>query len=104
MTRPDVDQALNIWQQDMQRKGDSVTGPMLVEKHAWLEVLFSVPAEERLHGTGWLKSFKRAYVIFFNHFIYSHNVTSSSYKLKEHRRHQENMYFQKIPAQCRQSA
>ncbi|KAE9397274.1 hypothetical protein BT96DRAFT_755409, partial [Gymnopus androsaceus JB14] len=52
VTRLDVDEALNIWQQDMNRKGELVTGPMLVEKCAWLEVLFDVPIKERLKGIG----------------------------------------------------
>lgn len=62
VTRPDVDEALNIWQQDMARKGDSVTGPMLMKKRQRFEELFNVPEEERLEGQGWLTSFKKAYV------------------------------------------
>ncbi|KAE9401746.1 hypothetical protein BT96DRAFT_991903 [Gymnopus androsaceus JB14] len=50
VTRLDVDEALNSWQQDMNCKGELVTGPMLVEKRAWLEVLFDVPIKERTEG------------------------------------------------------
>lgn len=60
VTCPDVEEALFLWQQDMQRKNESVNGLMLVAKQRRFEELFQVPEDERLTGTGWLTSFKTA--------------------------------------------
>jgi hypothetical protein len=64
VTRPDVDKAISIWQQDMERKGETVSGPMLMEKRQRFEDMFEVPDEERLKGQGWIASFKTACVWF----------------------------------------
>lgn len=66
VTCPEVDQALRLWQQDMQNKGEVVTGPMLVEKRKRFEELLNVSEEDRLTGVGWLTSFKRTYVSLFD--------------------------------------
>jgi hypothetical protein len=47
VTRPDVDEALHLWQQDMERKGETVSGPMLIEKRKRFEIALNVPEEER---------------------------------------------------------
>ncbi|KAL0564111.1 hypothetical protein V5O48_017943 [Marasmius crinis-equi] len=61
VTRPDVNQALALWQDYMEGKQETVTGPMLIEKRKRFEVMFDVPEDKRLKGTGWLASFKEAY-------------------------------------------
>ncbi|KAJ8091207.1 hypothetical protein PM082_004183 [Marasmius tenuissimus] len=45
----------------MEKKGDSVTRPMLIEKRKRFKMLFNVPDDKKLKGTGWLISFKAAY-------------------------------------------
>ncbi|KAJ7585961.1 hypothetical protein C8J56DRAFT_723414, partial [Mycena floridula] len=52
VTRPDVDEALHLWQQDMERKGETVSGPMLIEKCKRFEIALGVPEEECLKGQG----------------------------------------------------
>lgn len=72
VTHPDVEEALYLWHQSQFQRGNSVTGPMLIEKRKRLEHLFDVPQEERLTGGGWLASYKKAYVyIFFSVYPFS---------------------------------
>jgi Tc5 transposase DNA-binding domain len=71
VTRPDVEKALVVWVQQMENKGEMVSGPMLQAKQARFEDEFDVPERERLPGDGWVASFCKAY------------------KLREHRRHGE---------------
>jgi hypothetical protein len=56
--QPNIDQALWMWQMQMQAKGKSTTGPMLMEKQARFEAAMQVPKEERLKGLGWISSWK----------------------------------------------
>ncbi|KIJ52173.1 hypothetical protein M422DRAFT_243772 [Sphaerobolus stellatus SS14] len=71
VTRPDVKKALYLWVKQMEVKGETVSGPMLLTKCGRFENAFDVPEEERLTGDGWLTPFCRAY------------------KIKEQRRHGE---------------
>ena len=71
VTRPDVERALFLWHKHMEEKGEIVNGPMFVAKREWFEMLFDVPENERLIGSGWVPSFCKAY------------------KIKERRRHGE---------------
>jgi hypothetical protein len=57
---PEVDMALYKWCHQMEAKGETYTGPMLMEKRARLEELFKIPTEKRLEGNGWIASFKQA--------------------------------------------
>ena len=57
VTRPDVDQALWLWVQRLNQKGETVNGPMLMAKRGWFENTMDVPEDERLCGTGWIHSF-----------------------------------------------
>ena len=57
VTRPDVDRALWLWVQQMNRKGDVVNGPMLMAKREVFEKAVDVPEDERLPGPGWIQSF-----------------------------------------------
>ena len=61
VTRPDVEEALVKWVQQMENKNEHVTGAMLQEKRLRFENLLEVPEEERLTGEGWVMSFKKAY-------------------------------------------
>ncbi|KAF5313799.1 hypothetical protein D9758_019031 [Tetrapyrgos nigripes] len=61
VTRPDVERCLVIWVESMENRGETVTGPMLSEKRRRIEEMLKVPDEERLKGSGWLTSFKKAY-------------------------------------------
>ncbi|THU93936.1 DDE-domain-containing protein [Dendrothele bispora CBS 962.96] len=61
VTRPDVEEALWLWVQKMEKKNEIVTGPMLMEKRKRFEELLHVPEVERLNGTGWITSFKQTY-------------------------------------------
>ncbi|KAF9218622.1 DDE-domain-containing protein [Gyrodon lividus] len=53
VTRPD----------QMENKGETVSGPMLWEKQSRFEEEFNVPENERLPGDGWIASFCKAYGI-----------------------------------------
>ena len=61
VTRPDVEEALVQWVQQMENKSEHVTGTMLQEKRRRFENLLEVPENERLTGEGWVTSFKKAY-------------------------------------------
>lgn len=65
VTRPDVEQALVIWTRQMEAKGESYTGPMLLEKRKRFEKEFDVPEDERLSGAGWVQSFCKTCVLLF---------------------------------------
>lgn len=54
VTRPDVEEALVKWVQQMENKNEHVTGAMLQEKRLRFENLLEVPEEERLTGEGWV--------------------------------------------------
>ncbi|KAJ7867872.1 hypothetical protein B0H14DRAFT_2346770 [Mycena olivaceomarginata] len=43
VTRPDVERGLVLWVQQMEGKGETVTGDMLIEKRRRLENAFNVP-------------------------------------------------------------
>ena len=47
----------------MEEKGESVTGPMLCEKHKQFEELMNIPEEQRFTGDGWIYPFCKAYKI-----------------------------------------
>ncbi len=57
VTRPDVDHALWLWVQKMERKGEIVNGRMLLAKREVYEKALEVPEDERLPGPGWIQSF-----------------------------------------------
>jgi hypothetical protein len=71
VTRPDIERALILWIAHMQENKETVTGPMLQEKHKGFEEMLNVLENERLSGEGWVQSFCK------------------TYKLKEYRRHGE---------------
>ncbi|KAJ7200987.1 hypothetical protein B0H12DRAFT_976474, partial [Mycena haematopus] len=52
VTSPEVDRALGLWAQDMERKRQTVTCPMLIEKRKRFEVALNIPEEQRLNGAG----------------------------------------------------
>ena len=60
--QPDVEEALWLWVQHMEQKQETVTGAMLVERHAQFEDALNVPEEERLQGEGWVQKFLQTWV------------------------------------------
>ena len=63
VTQPNVERALVLWVKHMEKKGETINGPMLQEKQQRYENDFNVPEIERLHGNGWLASFCKTYKI-----------------------------------------
>lgn len=61
VTRPDVEQAIVLWVQHMEHKGEIVTTHMLCEKWKRFENEFDVPEKEILFGEAWVQSFCKAY-------------------------------------------
>jgi hypothetical protein len=59
VTNPDVDHALYLWVKCMEAKSEIMTGNMLCTKRRFFEQELGVPEEARLHGEGWLASFKK---------------------------------------------
>lgn len=57
VTNPKVERALVLWVRSMEQKGETVNGPMLVEKRQRFEEALKVPEVERLPGNGWVASF-----------------------------------------------
>jgi hypothetical protein len=58
VTRPDVEKALVVWFRAMESKGETVSGPMLMEKRKRFEAEFKVPEKERIaERGGWVASF-----------------------------------------------
>ena len=57
VTRPDVDHALWLWVQQMDWKGETVNGGMLVAKREAFEKALEVPEDKRLLGPGWIQPF-----------------------------------------------
>ncbi|KIK75163.1 hypothetical protein PAXRUDRAFT_173563 [Paxillus rubicundulus Ve08.2h10] len=74
VTRPDVECALVLWVQDMEQRGETVSGPMLREKRKRFENKFQVPETERLLGESWVQSFCKTYNI---HEIRRHGEAAS---------------------------
>lgn len=60
VTRSDVERALVLWMRSMEQKGETVNGPMLVEKRKRFEQEFKVPDNQCLNGTGWVAPFCKA--------------------------------------------
>ena len=52
VTRPDVDRALWLWVQHMERKREVINSAMLVAKQAVFEEALDVPEDGRLTGPG----------------------------------------------------
>jgi hypothetical protein len=52
-----------LWVQDMEQRGETVSGPMLREKRRRFEDKFQVPETERLLGESWVQSFCKTYKI-----------------------------------------
>ena len=50
VTCPDVERALILWVHHMEEKGETVSGPMLLEKRKTFEEMLQVPEDERLRG------------------------------------------------------
>ena len=84
VTRPDVERALVLWVKHMEKKRETVNGPMLRVKREKFEAEFGVPENERLRGDGWVASFCKAY------------------KIKEYRRHGEadSVDLAAVAAEC----
>jgi Tc5 transposase DNA-binding domain len=61
VTRPDVEKAIVLWFQSMEKRGETVTGPMLQTKCQMFEERLGVPDKERMLGDGWIASFCKAY-------------------------------------------
>ena len=64
VTRPDVDQALWLWVQHMEKKGEVVNSGILVAKWGEFEEVLDIPEDERLTRPGWIQSFCCAWVNF----------------------------------------
>ncbi|KIK88624.1 hypothetical protein PAXRUDRAFT_152248 [Paxillus rubicundulus Ve08.2h10] len=47
----------------METRGETMTGPILWEKHKRFEEELEIPEKERLSGKGWLQSFCKTYKI-----------------------------------------
>ena len=60
VTNPDVEHALQVWIQQMERKGELVNSGMLIVKMKYFENEMGVPEDERLHGNGWVQKFCNA--------------------------------------------
>lgn len=76
VTCPKVERALVLWMRSMEEKGESVNGPMLVEKRQRFEKAFNVPPEQCLLGDGWVPSFCRAYAAAFLALLGWHSLPS----------------------------
>lgn len=64
VTRPDVERALALWVTEMNKKNETVSERMLMEKRRRFEVHFEVPENERMADSmGWLQSFKTTYAV-----------------------------------------
>lgn len=63
VTRPDVEEALVLWTQNMEARGEAYSGAMLIAKRASFEDQLGVPDDERVKGGYWVQSFCRAYKI-----------------------------------------
>ena len=57
VTRPDVDCVLWLWVKQMDWKGETVNGGMLVAKQEAFEKALEVPEDERLLGPCWIQLF-----------------------------------------------
>lgn len=57
VTNPTVERVLVLWVRSMEQKGETVNGPMLVEKRRRFEERLKVPEVEQLSGNGWVASF-----------------------------------------------
>lgn len=66
VTSPEVDKALSLWAQDMEQKRRNITGAILIEQRKRFEAALKIPEDQRLTGTGWLDSFKKADAIVFH--------------------------------------
>ena len=60
---PDVEKALVLWVKHMAKKGEYVTGPMLLMKHEKYEKDLGVPEEDQLKSDGWVLKFCKTYVL-----------------------------------------
>ncbi|KAF9263840.1 hypothetical protein L218DRAFT_999307 [Marasmius fiardii PR-910] len=63
VTSPEVDKALWLWLQSMEKKGEQISGSMLMEKCHQFEELFDVPENQRLISEEWIPSFKNTFRI-----------------------------------------
>ena len=55
-----MERALQVWVQQMERKGELVNSGMLIVKMKYFENEMGVPEDERLHGNGWVQKFCNA--------------------------------------------
>jgi hypothetical protein len=66
VTCPKVEQALVLWHQSMEAKGESVSGAMLMSKRDQLENMMNIPEEQRLGtSSGWVQNFCKMCVPIF---------------------------------------
>lgn len=63
VTHPEVERVIVLWYQNMQSRGETVTGAMLMEKRRRIEDMMDVPDTQRLEGEGWMRSFCKAWQI-----------------------------------------
>ena len=57
VTSPSVEHALKVWVQQIEQKGETMSGGMLIAKHKYFEVTMGIPEDERLTGCGWVAKF-----------------------------------------------
>ena len=53
VTRPDVEEALWLWVEHMERKQETVSQPMLIEEGAQFEDMLNILESQRLCSSGW---------------------------------------------------
>ena len=90
VTHPDVEKALVLWFQNIENKGETVTGPMFQAKRQMFEEKLNVPKEEHMLGDGWIASFCRVYGLLSVCYIWHNYLTFylvCRYKIKKRKRH-----------------
>ena len=60
VTSPTVEHALKVWVQQIELKGETVNGGMLIAKRKYFEETMGIPEDERLTGRGWVAKFCKA--------------------------------------------
>ena len=68
-SRAELEWALVLWNKQMEDKWETVTGPMLQEKHKRFEEAFNVPEDECLNSDWWIPSFCKVWVSHVLEFI-----------------------------------
>ena len=91
VTRPDVEEALQLWVEHMESKRETMSQPMLIEKRAWFEDMLSVPESQRLQSNGWCQRFLLMWVEMLPTVFIDHDWLTlwPRYNLKDYWRHGE---------------